>query len=347
MQKGKADGTVDLDNFAARLRALRLRAGLSQEALARQLGVSPQSVSKWENASNWPEACLILPLARLLGVTADELLTEPTPREEWEKRWQEIEEACRQRGDHAALLALAEAALKEWPGDRAFRFRRANEEYQLAALTEDEGERLRLLREAEGHFSELLRESPDNEDAGTMLVQILLAMGRRGEAEALAAGLPHREKLALLLRQGEAREKALRREITKAAAELLNLLQSDGSREACDLTAAILAAAGEPKTLIWYKLNLLLRRARLACEGGEPEAALLAIEELVAAVADFGTSPLTVETSLLFSELPEATSPAELRRWALDALAGEDLAPLREKAGFRELRAKVEAMTVE
>ena len=77
---------MDLESFAARLRALRLKSGLSQEALARQLGVSAQSVSNWENAANWPEAALILPLARQLGVSADELLTEPTPWEEWEKR---------------------------------------------------------------------------------------------------------------------------------------------------------------------------------------------------------------------------------------------------------------------
>ena len=149
---------MELENFALRLRSLRQKAGLSQEARAARLGVSAQSVSNWENAANWPEAALILPLARLLGVSADELLTEPTSREEWENRWQE----CRARGDHAALLSLAEAALKEWPEDRELRFRRANEEYQLAARPEDDLERLRLLQLSEGHFVRLLQESPDN-----------------------------------------------------------------------------------------------------------------------------------------------------------------------------------------
>ena len=199
---------MELETFAAKLRVLRQKAGLSQEGLAARLGVSAQSVSKWENAANWPEAALILPLARLLGVSADELLTEPVTREEWENRWQESEGEYRQRGDHAALLALAEAALKEWPGDRAFRFRRANEEYQLAARTEDGAEREKLLHLSEGHFSEIVGESPDNEDAGAMLVQILLALGRRGEAEALARKLPHKEKLELLLRHIALPEKA-------------------------------------------------------------------------------------------------------------------------------------------
>ena len=291
---------MELEIFAAHLRTLRQQAGLSQEALAARLGVSAQSVSKWENAANWPEAALILPLARLLGVSADELLTEPVTREEWENRWQESEGEYRQRGDHAALLALAEAALKEWPGDRAFRFRRANEEYQVAALTEEETERLRLLHLSEGHFSEIVGESPDNEDAGAMLVQILLSLGRREEAEALARKLPYGEKLEILLRQGKERDNALRREITKTAVELLNLLQSEGSEAACAVTAAILASAGEPKTLIWYRLNLRLQRARLA-SGEAADAAMEALGEMIAAAKAYAAPASSEEADSFFS----------------------------------------------
>ena len=82
---------MELENFAANLRTLRQKAGLSQEALAARLGVSGQSVSKWENAANWPETALILPLARLFGVSADELLSGPASREEWEDRWQAVD----------------------------------------------------------------------------------------------------------------------------------------------------------------------------------------------------------------------------------------------------------------
>lgn len=55
---------------------------LSQEELAERVGVSRQSVSKWELGESSPEAGKILTLARELGITADELLSEQPPQEE-------------------------------------------------------------------------------------------------------------------------------------------------------------------------------------------------------------------------------------------------------------------------
>ena len=52
----------------------RRRAGLSQEGLAEQLGVSRQAVSKWECGDAIPEPAKLLALSRLFGVTADWLL---------------------------------------------------------------------------------------------------------------------------------------------------------------------------------------------------------------------------------------------------------------------------------
>lgn len=64
--------------------ACRRRAGLSQEALAEQVGVSRQAVSKWECGDAVPEPGKILLLARTFGVTTDWLLDdtlgEPDPR---------------------------------------------------------------------------------------------------------------------------------------------------------------------------------------------------------------------------------------------------------------------------
>ena len=60
--------------FADKLISLRKKAGWSQEELAEKLGVTRQSVSKWEGAQSVPDIDKILQLARLFGVTTDYLL---------------------------------------------------------------------------------------------------------------------------------------------------------------------------------------------------------------------------------------------------------------------------------
>ena len=62
--------------FADKLITLRKKAGWSQEELAEKLGVTRQSVSKWEGAQSIPDIDKILQLARLFGVTTDYLLKE-------------------------------------------------------------------------------------------------------------------------------------------------------------------------------------------------------------------------------------------------------------------------------
>ncbi len=62
---------------AARLTALRKENGLSQEELAEKLGVSRQAVSKWERAESSPDTDNLIALARLYGVTLDELISCP------------------------------------------------------------------------------------------------------------------------------------------------------------------------------------------------------------------------------------------------------------------------------
>ena len=56
---------------------LRTGRGWSQDVLAEQLGVSRQSVSKWETDSGVPDLDKLLGLSELFGVTLDELVKGP------------------------------------------------------------------------------------------------------------------------------------------------------------------------------------------------------------------------------------------------------------------------------
>ena len=67
-----------------KIRALREKEGLTQEQLAEKLGVSPQAVSKWENDQSCPDISILPELAKILGVSTDELLGKEETCEECE-----------------------------------------------------------------------------------------------------------------------------------------------------------------------------------------------------------------------------------------------------------------------
>lgn len=62
-----------------RIGQLRRAKGITQEALAEKLGVTPQAVSKWENDGSCPDIALLPELAKILGISTDELLTGNQP----------------------------------------------------------------------------------------------------------------------------------------------------------------------------------------------------------------------------------------------------------------------------
>ena len=67
--------TTSSETLGRRIARLRLAKTATQERLAKELNVSPQAVSKWENDINYPDISLLPDLARFLGVSVDELLS--------------------------------------------------------------------------------------------------------------------------------------------------------------------------------------------------------------------------------------------------------------------------------
>jgi len=58
------------------IRKLRRERNLTQEELAEQIGVTYQAVSKWESGASDPSTTNLMALAKLFGVSAEELLKE-------------------------------------------------------------------------------------------------------------------------------------------------------------------------------------------------------------------------------------------------------------------------------
>ena len=334
----------EMSTFGARLRDLRLKSGLSQEEAAAQLGVSPQSVSKWETDKCYPEFLLILPLARLFGVSADQLLGNEDRRAYWEEQWQE----ALRKGGEKATLPVTEAALRELPGDRQFRYRQGCTERIMAEYAETKEEKLRLLTAAEKHLAALHADCPEYDAAAEMLVDVLMALGRRREAEELCRKIPsaNGERMLQFVLWGEAQMKQRRTVLTKDFFILINDLlayETPAARDAAE--RIILDALGAEG---FYADRLLLIRweqAKSALEGGEAEktmAALQSMRDLTARWAGAGGYDKAPEKAPFLE--PHVPMRHEEHLWAnfLSFLRAEAVDPLRDREDFRALLAEAE-----
>ena len=66
------------ESIGNRIAKYRKAKGMTQEALANEMGVSAQAVSKWETDTSCPDISALPQLCRILGITSDELLTGKT-----------------------------------------------------------------------------------------------------------------------------------------------------------------------------------------------------------------------------------------------------------------------------
>lgn len=63
-----------MDYFAENLKKYRLLKGLTQEDIANFLGITPQSVSKWERSETYPDITFLPALANILSTSIDCLI---------------------------------------------------------------------------------------------------------------------------------------------------------------------------------------------------------------------------------------------------------------------------------
>ena len=86
------------------LRALRKEAGLSQEEVAGQLYVSRQTISKWENNLAEPGVENLKALARLYGITLDQLLGEEVRQDPPDLSEADLSQGQQESGDGSYLI---------------------------------------------------------------------------------------------------------------------------------------------------------------------------------------------------------------------------------------------------
>ena len=282
------------------IRSFRKRNDLTQEALADRLGVTYQSVSRWENGATYPDLELIPSIAEVLAVTVDELLG--MPQIEKEKRaveaFDELRRECIKRDyDADKIVGLlrdirrnylgSDSSWRPWVegNDRAFRDPKILPEARLLA------EAYLERHPMQPHVLETMAEIEDEEHLEDFLAKYTTAFDcsarallfdryfRRGEAEKFEPErryqLYHAFSILLcpryLLKWGESNEH--KQAVDQFMETMLSLIRCD-------------AEGDRPDMWINDRMELGLKSAARAMSLGNQDEALLKIEAVVKLLED-------------------------------------------------------------
>jgi len=175
------------------IRKYRTELNMTQEYIAKSLGVSAPAVNKWENGISYPDIELLAPLARLLRIDINTLLTfreELSDKEiglfinnlsekimtiGFEEAFNEVEQKIREYPNCYKLILWSAQVLRGYlmmrfpeKKDEEKYSNKINEWIKKVALGDD----VKLAHEAKISLTQLLIEKQDYEEAQKMLDQI-------------------------------------------------------------------------------------------------------------------------------------------------------------------------------
>ncbi len=166
-----------MKDIGERIREQRKKKNITQEAMAKVLGVTAQAISKWENGQTSPDISLIMPICNLLGLGSDELLGGNRQKELEEKYWEHMP-----LGDEFVLV-ICEEALKEFPDDIKWLERRFLANKQIVRTCTDKNKKRRHLSQAHADINTLTHRDPENESYKHWLAEIYITLGMKEQAK--------------------------------------------------------------------------------------------------------------------------------------------------------------------
>lgn len=185
-------------DLGKRICLLRKKHHITQEQLAKAVGVSTPAVSKWETGASMPDILLLAPIARKLHTTLDELLDfrEELSEEETKTLIETMRVTAREKG-LAAAMEHGKRLVLQYPGADQLKLyvgtfptmmaHTADEEYWS-----DEARYQKLLDETTGMLEDLI----GSEDLDVRMAALVstatryMERGRFDEAEDLLGQLP-------------------------------------------------------------------------------------------------------------------------------------------------------------
>jgi transcriptional regulator with XRE-family HTH domain len=170
--------------LSANLKKYRIMKELTQEDVAEYLGITAQSVSKWERGESCPDITFLPALANIFETSVDLLLGMDTIRAEETRRGIHAKAvAYQQEEDYEAAAKTYREALLTYPNDPGMMLGLAG----ALALQGDTAEAIELMEKG-------LPLSTNEKQKATIraaLCFLYLKAGKEDKANALASRLPH------------------------------------------------------------------------------------------------------------------------------------------------------------
>ncbi|MBE5905692.1 MAG: helix-turn-helix domain-containing protein [Lachnospiraceae bacterium] len=203
-------------NLGNNLRFLRKNHNLTQEELAEALGLSPQTISKWENDITSPDISLLPLLAEYYKISIDELLQYDSASRKTElKALAGKVHALEHSGELEKAYNLLHGEIEKWALSAGMNHLLGSLAYQLANEKTDRNELLHeAIRQADKTILLDQYETGRSIQAKMLQCYCLHELGRQKEAIKLANTLPSlfssREVVLCRICDGVEREEAVR-----------------------------------------------------------------------------------------------------------------------------------------
>ncbi|MBQ7976935.1 MAG: helix-turn-helix domain-containing protein [Clostridia bacterium] len=213
------------------IKHIRRERNLTQEEVAGHLGISFQSISKWERGDGYPDITMLPALANYFGISVDELLG----MSEIEKsdKYNEINRIWsdnNKKGLHSENVKLLRDALKTFPNDALLLVQLST---SLEKIDGTEEEKDKYLRESIAVQEQILKYGEDSEVRSATLYNICFAYWKIGEYDKAleqAKKLPNlykaRENALVYFLKGEEKRRIAREALTPLAWALTHHLSA-------------------------------------------------------------------------------------------------------------------------
>lgn len=204
------------------IKRLRRERDLTQEEVAAHLGISFQSISKWERGDGYPDITMLPSLANYFGVSVDELIgmskiAKSEKYNEINSLWSENNK----KGFHRDNVILMRQSLKTFPNNALLLVQLST---SLEKLDGTKEEKAKYLKESIAVQEQILRYGEDSEVRGATLYNICFAYWKNGEYDKAlkqAKKLPNlykaRENALVYFLQGEEKREVAKNALTPLA----------------------------------------------------------------------------------------------------------------------------------